>query len=111
MLFRSALFARFNLVASLVGSVGALCAGIPVALAAGWGHSEQTGRHAAFVLYGLAGLVVLPAYRRLGDAARVREARIALARSRLIPCRLAMPAATDLKPGCALLISGTSVPQ
>ena len=72
---RTALFARFNLVASLVGSVGALCAGLPVALASGWGHSEQTGRHAAFVLYGLAGLVVLPAYRRLGDAARVRTER------------------------------------
>ena len=69
---RTALFARFNLVGSLVGSIGALCAGIPVAVAVNLGHSEQSGRHASFVLYGLAGLIVLPAYRRLGSAARSR---------------------------------------
>ena len=70
---RTALFARFNLVGSLVGSVGALCAGVPVAIAVHMGHSEQSGRHATFVLYGLAGLVVLPAYRSLGHAVRTRN--------------------------------------
>lgn len=69
---RTAVFARFNLVGSLVGSIGALCAGLPVLLARGLGHDDQTGRRASFVLYGLAGLVVLPAYRRLSATARTR---------------------------------------
>ena len=72
---RTALFARFNLVGSLVGSVGALCAGIPVAVAEHFGHAAQTGRRASFVLYGLAGLVVLPAYRSLGAVARTRTSK------------------------------------
>ena len=72
---RTALFARFNLVGSLVGSVGALCAGIPAAIATGLGHAAQTGRRVSFILYGLAGLVVLPAYRSLGPTARVRTDR------------------------------------
>ena len=69
---RTAVFARFNLVGSLVGSIGALCAGVPVLFAHGLGHDDQTGRRASFVLYGLAGLVVLPVYRRLSAAARTR---------------------------------------
>ncbi|MFM9226367.1 MAG: MFS transporter, partial [Actinomycetota bacterium] len=69
---RTSVFARFNLVASLVGSAGALCAGIPGAGAVAFGASEQSGRHGAFVFYGLAGLIVLPMYRSLGGIARVR---------------------------------------
>ena len=69
---RTAVFARFNLVGSLVGSIGALCAGVPVFVAGRLGHADQTGRRAAFVLYGLAGLVVLPVYRRLSAAVRTR---------------------------------------
>ena len=69
---RTAVFARFNLVGSLVGSIGALCAGLPALVARWLGHDDQTGRRASFVLYGLAGLVVLPAYRRLSAAARTR---------------------------------------
>ena len=78
---RTALFARFNLVGSLVGSLGALCAGVPVAIAAWLGHGDQSGRRATFVLYGLAGLVVLPAYRSLGPAARRRSGRAGTALS------------------------------
>ena len=70
---RTAVFARFNLVGSLVGSIGALCAGVPVFVAGRLGHADQTGRRAAFVLYGLAGLVVLPVYRRLSAAVRTRS--------------------------------------
>ncbi|MFM8793598.1 MAG: MFS transporter [Acidimicrobiales bacterium] len=71
---RTTVFARFNLVASLVGSAGALCAAVPAAVATAAGATEQAGRHAAFVIYGLAGLVVMPMYRSLGGAARVRTA-------------------------------------
>ena len=68
---RTAVFARYNLVGSLVGSVGALCAGLPVLVARHTGHADQTGRQAAFVLYGLAGFVVLAAYSRLSHHTRV----------------------------------------
>ena len=82
---RTALFARYNLVGSLVGSLGALCAGIPVWLSRAAGHAEQTGRQAAFVAYGLAGFVVLAAYSRLPRAPRrvgppVRQALSAASR-------------------------------
>lgn len=63
---RTSVFARFTLVGSLVGSLGALCAGVPVAVAVWFGSSEQTGRHISFVLYGVAGLLLIPLYRRLG---------------------------------------------
>ena len=62
---RTALFARYNLVGSLVGALGALCAGVPVFLARSLGATDQTGRQSSFVFYGLAGIVVLIAYRRL----------------------------------------------
>ena len=62
---RTSLFARYNLVGSLVGALGALCAALPVAVATRLGAAEQTGRQGAFVLYGCAGLVVLALYSRL----------------------------------------------
>lgn len=71
---RTTVFARFNLVASLVGSAGAVSAGIPAAVAVAFGATEQAGRHGAFVVYGIAGLVVLPMYRGLSGAARMRVA-------------------------------------
>lgn len=71
---RTAAFARFNLVGSLVGSIGALLAGVPIAIALWLGFTEQAGRHAAFIVYGLAGLVLFQAYRQLGPAARRRSA-------------------------------------
>ena len=68
---RTDVFARYNLVGSLVGSIGALCAGVPVLVARHTGHADQTGRQAAFVFYGLAGFVVLVAYSRLSRHTRV----------------------------------------
>jgi MFS family permease len=65
---RTAVFARYNLFGSLVGAAGALCAGVPVWLARSTGHADQTGRQGAFVLYGLAGFVLLAAYSRLSPA-------------------------------------------
>ena len=62
---RTSLFARYNLVGSLVGALGALCASLPVVIAGGLGASQQSGRQGAFVFYGCAGLVVLALYSRL----------------------------------------------
>lgn len=70
---RTKLFARYNLVGSLVGALGALCAALPVAIATWLGASEQSGRQGAFVFYGIAGLVVLVLYMRLPRTEVVRD--------------------------------------
>lgn len=72
---RTALFARYALTASLVGSIGALCAGVPVYIARHFGHADQTGRQAAFVVYGLAGFILLFAYAQLSHTARHRASK------------------------------------
>jgi MFS family permease len=72
---RTGVFAAFNLVGSLVGSVGALCAGIPIAIATQLGHGSEVGRRAAFVLYGIAGLALLVLYSRLSPASRTRTTK------------------------------------
>lgn len=72
---RTGVFAAFNLVGSLVGSVGALCAGIPIAIATYFGFDSEVGRRAAFVLYGVAGLALLVLYSRLSPASRIRTTK------------------------------------
>jgi MFS family permease len=72
---RTSLFARYSLTASLIGSVGALCAGLPVVVARYFHHADQTGRQAAFIFYGLAGFVLLFAYSQLSDKSRVRASK------------------------------------
>lgn len=88
---RTSVFASFTLVGSLVGSVGALCAGIPIWLATQLGHDAEAGRRASFVLYGLAGLVLLATYARLSPASRTRttKAESALTDSRATVYKLA----------------------
>jgi MFS family permease len=67
---RTALFARYSLVGSLVGALGALAAGLPelasAALAlAGLPIGDMAALQAMFVLYGLFGGVAFLLYRRL----------------------------------------------
>ena len=62
---RTPLFAGYNLIGSLVGALGALCAGLPVLIARSLHASDQTGRQSAFVFYGLAGLLSLVLYAQL----------------------------------------------
>lgn len=88
---RTKMFASYNLVGSLVGSLGALCSGLPIAIATLLNESEQTGRRASFILYGLMGLVELLAYRRLTPTAHVESTHTAagLTESRAIVYKLA----------------------
>lgn len=88
---RTKMFATYNLVGSLVGSLGALSAGIPLWLAVHFDQSEQFGRRGAFVLYGLAGPVLLFFYSRLSSAHRniTTKANSALSESRNTVYRLA----------------------
>ena len=62
---RTSLFAGYNLIGSLVGALGALCAGLPVLIARTLDAADQTGRQSAFVFYGLAGLLSLILYSQL----------------------------------------------
>lgn len=88
---RTSLFATFNLVGSLVGSFGALAAGIPIWLATVANVDEQVGRRAGFFLYGLAGLVLMWLYSQLSSESRVQVSRTenALHESKAIVFRLA----------------------
>jgi MFS family permease len=65
---RTSLFAGYNLIGSLVGALGALCAGLPVLIARTLDAADQTGRQSAFVFYGLAGLLSLILYSQLPRA-------------------------------------------
>lgn len=65
---RTALFARYSLVASLVGAVGALCAGVPAFVAGHTPLSLDRGIAGMFLVYALLGLVVLARYRSLSPA-------------------------------------------
>jgi MFS family permease len=62
---RTALFARYSLVGTLMGAVGSLAAGIPDYITR-WTSSPQTAvLEPMFLLYGALGFMVLPLYRKL----------------------------------------------
>jgi MFS family permease len=65
---RTAMFARYSLVATLFGAFGAACAGLPEWLGGRVGASSAASLRLAFVAYALIGLVVLARYRRLSAA-------------------------------------------
>src|SRR4051794_16889405 len=62
---RTALFARYSLVGSLAGAVGALCAGFPDVLGGFLPGGPEAALKAAFLLYAGLGLASLFLYRRL----------------------------------------------
>ncbi len=70
---RTAIFARYNLVASLAGALGALAAGLPEALAR-VGVAQETGLRLMFGVYALAALLVALLVTRL--SARVEPADV-----------------------------------
>ncbi|TDW35037.1 putative MFS family arabinose efflux permease [Rhizobium azibense] len=62
---RTALFARYSLIGSLAGAVGALAAGAPDILGEAIGLDIKGALQAAFLLYASLGLATLFLYRRL----------------------------------------------
>ena len=87
---RTALFARYSLVGSLVGAVGALCAGLPQVVATRAGLPLNDALHSMFVLYAVLGLVALALYRRLSASLEeAHEGRAPLRESRRIVYTLA----------------------
>lgn len=65
---RTALFARYSLVGSLVGAFGALCAGVPALVAAHTGIGLAAALDGMFLVYALLGLLALLRYRNLSPA-------------------------------------------
>jgi MFS family permease len=64
---RTALFARYSLVGSLLGAAGTLLAVLPE-LAASWGVGLLAAFKGMFLLYALGGLITALIYRQLGGA-------------------------------------------
>jgi predicted MFS family arabinose efflux permease len=65
---RTALFARYSLIGTLVAAVGALCAGVPEWLGHRLNVSNVTALRFTFLIYALIGVVVLTRYRHLTPA-------------------------------------------
>lgn len=65
---RTALFARYALIGTLVAAAGALCAGVPEWIGRRVDASTTTSLRAAFFGYALLGVVVLTRYRHLSPA-------------------------------------------
>lgn len=87
---RTALFARYSLVGSLAGAVGALAAGLPQLLTRLSATPPGTAVQAMFVVYGLIGLASLGLYRRLSPSLEEAHAtRAPLKESRRIVYTLA----------------------
>jgi len=87
---RTALFARYSLIGSLVGAAGALCAGVPQLIARRTGFSEAQALQSMFVLYGILGIISIVMYRRLSPSLELpHEARAPLRESRRIVYTLA----------------------
>ena len=95
---RTHVFARYSLVASLAGSFGALAAGLPEMLTERTDVTELESLQAVFVVYAMAGVVILFVYRRLRPRPPVdlaEGARHGLHKSRAIVLRLAGLFAVD----------------
>ena len=88
---RTAMFAIYSLHGALIGSIGALCAGIPLWLALRYNRSSLTGYRLTFVMYALAGVVVLFIYQRLSSHANTHPTNTphALTDSRRVVYKLA----------------------
>ena len=65
---RTAVFARYSLIGSLVAAVGALFAGSTDVMTANFGVSMKTAMQAMFVLYGVFGLAAAAIYTTLPSA-------------------------------------------
>ena len=88
---RTALFARYTLIGSLVAAFGALCAGVPEWIAGHVDVSDETALRWTFVGYAVLGATVLLRYRSLSPAIepRAETPAVALGPSRGIVYRLA----------------------
>ena len=93
---RTALFARYSVVGSLIAALGALCAGVPELIASRGALPLNQALQGMFVLYGLLGMLALALYRRLSPSLGEKEqARAPLKESRRTVYTLAALFALD----------------
>jgi predicted MFS family arabinose efflux permease len=64
---RTALFARYALIGSLLAAFGSLCAGVPEWLGERWGWTSVSSLRMAFVLYAFLALIVFLRYSSLSS--------------------------------------------
>src|SRR5258706_6235748 len=62
---RTAVFARYSLVGSLLAAVGSLAAGLPYLLSREWGITARAARQGVFVLYAVTARATAAVYRGL----------------------------------------------
>jgi MFS family permease len=86
---RTALFARYNVVGTLSGAIGALVAGVPELLAHDFDVGVMTSERGVFLVYAAIGLVTALIYARLPSEQVGGRAPRPLSRSRSVVLRLA----------------------
>jgi MFS family permease len=86
---RTALFARYNLSGTFCGAVGALCAGVPVAIAKAQDWDLLDAERSGFVVYAIVAVFVALIYKGLPrPPVRARTFAAPLAKSRDVVLRL-----------------------
>jgi MFS family permease len=88
---RTALFARYSLIAALAAAIGAQAAALPALVASVTGIDIKLAIQAMFLLYGAAGLATLPIYRSLSPALEAHDdkPRAPLEKSKRVVYKLA----------------------
>ncbi|TRZ79506.1 MAG: MFS transporter [Actinobacteria bacterium] len=88
---RTAMFALYNLSGALVGSIGALCAALPLWFVHRQQLSDLFGYRITFFVYAFAGLIVFAIYRRMSVSAQAKPTgtKSALGDSRRVIFKLA----------------------
>ena len=88
---RTAMFALYNLSGALVGSIGALCAALPLWFVHRQQLSDLFGYRITFFVYAFAGLIVFAIYRRMSSTSQTKPTgtKSALGDSRRIIFKLA----------------------
>ena len=69
---RTAMFALYNLSGALVGSIGALCAALPLWFVHRQQLSDLFGYRITFFVYAFAGLIVFAIYRRMSSTSQTK---------------------------------------
>lgn len=87
---RTALFARYALIGSLVAAIGSLCAGAPLWIGERLGFDDETALRLGFLGYAALGVIVFIRYRSLSPSIDLKaEPPVALGPSRPIVLKLA----------------------